>query len=205
VLDQFLDWLTQLPTLPTYLVLIVLSALENIFPPVPADVAVALGAFLAQRGKVSLIPLGVVCWLANCVSAAGMYFLGRSKGEPFFTTGWPSRLLPPPALAALKEAYAKHGMLGIFLSRFLPGVRAAVTPFAGIAGLSPLRALIPTFTASAVWYALLVAVGAALGLSWQAVRQLVDRGSAVLAAIGLVALVLFVLWLVRRTRQQRKP
>ena len=61
MLDQFLDWLTQLPTVPLYLVLLILSALENIFPPVPADVAVALGAFLAQRDKLSLIPLGIAC------------------------------------------------------------------------------------------------------------------------------------------------
>ena len=52
-MDPFLSWLASLPTLPTYVVLMLLSALENVFPPVPADVAVALGAFLAQRGEVS--------------------------------------------------------------------------------------------------------------------------------------------------------
>lgn len=202
MLDQFLDWLSKLPTVPLYVVLLVLSALENVFPPVPADVAVALGAFLAQRGKLSLIPLGVACWLANVLSAAGMYYLGRWKGAAFFATGWPSRLLPKAALDALTEAYAKHGMLGIFLSRFLPGVRAAVTPFAGIAGLSPLRALAPSFVASAIWYAFLVAVGAVLGLSWESIRILIDRTSAVLSAIGVLALVAIVVWLIRRVKKE---
>ncbi len=50
MLDRFLDWVAQLPELLVYIVLMALSALENIFPPVPADVAVVLGAFLAQRG-----------------------------------------------------------------------------------------------------------------------------------------------------------
>jgi len=197
VLDQFLDWLAQLPTVPLYVVLLLLSALENVFPPVPADVAVALGAFLAQRGKLSLIPLGIACWLANVVSAAAMYELGRKKGAVFFATGWPSRLLPPAAIAALQAAYAKHGMLGIFVSRFLPGVRAAVTPFAGIAGLPPWKAMLPTCVASAIWYSLLVAAGAALGLSWPAIRRLVDQTSAVLGAVGLLAVVLFLIWLIR--------
>lgn len=197
MLDQFLDWLTRLPTVPLYLVLLLLSSLENVFPPVPADVAVALGAFLAQRGKLSLIPLGVACWLANLLSAAAMYYLGRQKGAAFFATGWPSRLLPKAAMTALQVAYARHGMLGIFFSRFLPGVRAAVTPFAGIAGLSPWRALLPTGVASAIWYSLLVVAGATLGLSWPAIRSLVDQTSAVLGAVGLLAAGLFLIWLLR--------
>ena len=61
----------SLPRVPTYLVLMVLSALENVFPPVPADTAVALGAFLARRGEVSVVPLAALCWLANIGSAAG--------------------------------------------------------------------------------------------------------------------------------------
>ena len=58
MLDGFLDWVGSLPPLPTYVVLSVLSALENVFPPVPADVAVAVGAFLAQQGRVSAWLLG---------------------------------------------------------------------------------------------------------------------------------------------------
>ena len=72
--------------------------------------------------------------------------------------------MPPEAIAALEKAYARHGVLGIFVSRFLPGVRAAVTPFAGVVGMAPARALVPAAAASAIWYALLVAVGTVLGV-----------------------------------------
>src|SRR5262245_51789617 len=115
-----------------YAILMLLSALENVFPPVPADVAVALGAFLAQRGETSAVLIGLLCWLANTATAAGMFFVGRAYGESFFKTGWPSKLLPPPAMKALADAFERYGVVGIFLSRFLPGVRAAVTPFAGV-------------------------------------------------------------------------
>jgi membrane protein DedA with SNARE-associated domain len=201
VLDAFLDWLARLPALPTYGVLMLLSALENVFPPVPADVAVALGAFLAQRGEVSAPLLGFVCWLANTASAAGMYYLGRARGVAFFASGWPRRLLPPEAMRALHEAYQRHGVAGVFFSRFLPGVRAAVTPFAGVAGMPPLKAILPAAVASGIWYALLVSAGSALGLSWSNIRTLVDRANTVLGWIGLGFAVLFGLWLWRRTRK----
>ena len=80
----------------------------------------------------------------------------------FFRDGWGRKLMPPEMLAALEEAYGRWGTAGIFLSRFLPGLRAAVPPFAGVAGLSPARALVPAAVASAVWYAFLGSAGYAL-------------------------------------------
>lgn len=203
MVDRFLEWLAGLPTFATYLILMLLSAVENVFPPVPADTAVALGAFLAQRGEVSAMLLGVLCWAANTSSCAATYFLGRVYGAPFFSTGWRRKILPPEAMAALHEAYERHGVLGIFLSRFLPGVRAAVPPFAGVAGMPPVKALVPAAAASAIWYALLVFAGSALGLSWDAVKRLVEDANRLLSLAAATAAVLAALWLWRRIRRPR--
>ncbi len=201
MLEAFLDWLARLPPLPTYLVLALLSSVENVFPPVPADVAVALGAFLAQRGEVSAPLLGVLCWGANQLSATAVYYLARREGQAFFAHRWVRPIVPPAALDAIRGAYQRHGVTGIFLSRFLPGVRAAVLPFAGAVGLSPARALLPCAVASAVWYALLIVAGAALGLSWPRVRGLIDDSTRVLGIVGAVAAALAAWWIWRRARR----
>ena len=198
MLDRFLDWVAQLPEIAVYVVLMILSALENIFPPVPADVAVVLGAFLAQRGLTSAVLLGFLCWLANTVSAAGMFFYARHRGPSFFESGWRRQLMPPETIAALRKAYDRHGVLGIFLSRFLPGVRAAVTPFAGVVGMSPVRALLPAAIASGIWYAVLVGFGSFLGLNWDTARAKVDDANRVLAGISVVVTVAIAVWLYRR-------
>lgn len=200
MLDRFLEWVAQLPELAVYVVLMALSALENIFPPVPADVAVVLGAFLAQRGLTSAPVLGAACWLANTTSAAAMYFYARRRGPRFFESGWRRKLMPPETIAVLQTAYERHGMLGIFLSRFLPGIRAAVTPFAGVVGMPPLRALLPAAAASAIWYAVLVGFGSFIGLNWETARSMVDDANRVLAAISVVVTVAIVVWLWRRRR-----
>jgi membrane-associated protein len=198
VVDRFLEWVAQLPTLGVYGVLMSLSALENIFPPVPADVAVVMGAFLARRGVTSVWLLGAACWLANTATAAGMYFYARRHGPQFFETGWPRRLMPPESLQALQQAYARHGVLGIFISRFLPGIRAAVTPFAGVVGMDPFRALAPAFTASAIWYGFLVLAGSLLGDNWERARAIVDDTNRALALVALVATAGLAAWLWRR-------
>ena len=201
MLDRFLDWLVHLPTVPTYAVLIALSAVENVFPPVPADLAVAIGAFLAARGEVSAVLLGVLCWAANQASAAGMYFFARSHGAGFFRQGWGAKLMPKEAMAAIQEAYDRFGVLGIFLSRFLPGIRAAVTPFAGVVGMPAARALVPAAAASAIWYAFLIGAGVTLGRNLEAVKRLVDEANRTLGLVALVVAVAFAFWLWRRIKK----
>ncbi len=201
MLDRVLDALASLPVVPTYLVLMLLSALENVFPPVPADTAVALGAFLARRGEISVVPLAALCWLSNLASAALTYAFARSHGQAFFREGWGRRILTPRVLALLEETYRRWGVLGIFASRFLPGLRAAVTPFAGIAGLGAARALVPAAVASAIWYAFLAAAGYTLAHNWAAVKQLIADTNRVLAVAALAFTLLAGIWLWRSARR----
>jgi membrane protein DedA with SNARE-associated domain len=198
--EALLEWVAGLPGAAVYAVLVALSAVENVFPPVPADVAVVLGAFLAREGTVSAPLLGVLCWLGNTASSAAMYFYARAHGRRFFAHGWRRKLMPPEAIAALEKASARHGVYAIFISRFLPGLRAAVTPFAGVAKMSPARALIPSAAASAIWYAFLVVVGTLLGQSWARARTVLEDANRVLAILAVVAVAGIALawWLARR-------
>jgi len=201
VLERLLDTLASLPAVPTYLTLMALAALENVFPPVPADTALALGAFLARRGEISVVPLAVLCWLANLSSACGTYLLGRRHGRRFFRDGWGRRVMPPEVFAALEEAYARWGTAGIFVSRFLPGLRAAVPPFAGVAGFPPLQALVPAALASAIWYAFLATAGYQLAANWEAVEALVGGANRALAIVAVIVGSVAVVWIWRRTRK----
>jgi membrane protein DedA with SNARE-associated domain len=202
VLDRVLDALAALPVAPTYVVLMALSALENVFPPVPADTAVALGAFLARRGEVSVVPLAALCWLANMVSAAAMYVLARTHGPAFFREGWGRKVMPNGVMASLEEAYGRWGTAGIFVSRFFPGVRAAVTPFAGVAGLGAVQALLPAAVASAIWYTFLAFVGYEVAENWEAVKALVGTTNRVLGVGALAFVSLALVWLWRRSARR---
>jgi membrane protein DedA with SNARE-associated domain len=205
VADRFLAWVAGLPQAGVYGVLAALSAIENVFPPVPADLAVVLGALIAQRGSGTAYGLGALCWVANTVSSAAMYFYARSHGRAFFDHRWVRRLMSPPAVQALEKAYARHGLWGIFFSRFLPGLRVAVTPFAGLLGVSPVRALVPAAMASAIWYAFLIMVGTALGLNWERAKTVVGDANRVLAAVSVLATLAVALWLWRQSRRRAGP
>ena len=109
--------------------------------------------------------------------------------------------MPPSVMGVLQVAYNRYGIAGIFVSRFLPGIRAGVTPFAGVVGLSPLKAIGPAAAASAIWYAFLVTAGSALAENWDAVKRLVAEANFVLAVVAAVFAALVSFWLWRRHRK----
>jgi membrane protein DedA with SNARE-associated domain len=178
-----------------------LAALENFVPPLPADTAVALGAFLAGRGRLNLWTVFGLTWVANVAAAAAVYWLARRYGRDFFKGPTGRRLLPPPVLAHIEAQYQRHGTYGIFLSRLLPVWRAVVPPFAGIAGLSAPRALIPLALASALWYGLLTVLVGTLGTNLDAVLAVLTHVNWALGVAALGALIFLAVWIGRRLKR----
>jgi membrane protein DedA with SNARE-associated domain len=166
---------------------------------VPADTAVALGAFLAARGApISVWAVFLVTWAANVTTAVGMFYVAKSVGRPFVESRTGRRLLSPRALGRLERAYQRHHTWGIFVSRFLPGYRAVVPPFAAVAGIKPSKALPPVVLASGLYYAILVFLASRVGRNWEAVRDLLSQVGVVLLALALAATAVLVWWLRRR-------
>jgi membrane protein DedA with SNARE-associated domain len=187
--SDVLQFLEGLPPGALYLLIAALAAIENIFPPVPADSAVALGAFLAGRGTLDAWVVFGITWTANVGGAACVYGLARRHGHAFFRGPIGRKLLPPAVLERVERAYDRHGTYGIFFSRLLPVWRAVVPPFAGIAGLSPARTLIPVALASGLWYGALTFLVMRLGTDLEIVLAQVERLNRGLAIGALVLLV----------------
>ncbi len=196
-----MQWLAGLPPAGIYGVIALLAALENIFPPVPADTVVALGGFLAGQGAdVSTTGVFLATWIPNVGSAIGMYWAARTIGRDFAVSPTGRRLLSPRAMRALEAAYARHHLWGIFLSRFLPGYRAVVPPFAGLAGVGAWRALAPVALASALWYGFVVWLGHHVGSDWDGVSYALGRAGWWLGVVAAAVTALLAVLLWRRRR-----
>lgn len=178
-----------------------MAAVENIFPPVPADVAVALGAFLAGRGVMNAWLVFALAWAANVGSGATVYALARRHGRSLFEGRLGRRILSPTTVAHIEEQYRRHGTYGIFLSRLLPVWRGVVMPVAGIARVPAWRALIPMALASAVYYGALTYLVSRLGTDVEVVLRAVGRVNTVLAIVAGVLVVIIVVWIIRRRRR----
>jgi membrane protein DedA with SNARE-associated domain/uncharacterized tellurite resistance protein B-like protein len=195
---------SQLHPLAVYSVLAVLAAVENVIPPVPSDAAVALGAFLSNRGLTTPLGVFLVTWLANLAGATAVYFVARRYGRGLFETSTGRRLLAPRSLAIIEREYMRFGVAGIFFSRFLPGIRAVVPPFAGLVNLSPLRTLVPTGVASALWYGGITLLGSLVGAEWERINGIVLGVNRTLGTIAGALIVAGLIWYVVRRRQRKR-
>jgi membrane protein DedA with SNARE-associated domain/uncharacterized tellurite resistance protein B-like protein len=173
-----------------YVVLGLLAVVENVVPPVPADAAVLLGAFMSHRGVTEPSLVFAVVWVANVGGALGIYLIARRYGRQFFASARGRRLLAPEAIAVIEREYLRFGLGGIFLARLLPGIRAVVPPFAGIVNLSFPRALLPIALASGLWYGGVTVLGSVLGASWERIAAIladVNRTLGIAAVTGVAA------------------
>ncbi len=175
-------------------------------PPVPSDAAVALGAFLSIRGLTTPYAVFLVTWSANLLGAAAVYVAARRYGRRLFASQTGRRLLAPRSLALIEREYLRFGTVGIFISRFLPGIRAVVPPFAGLIGLGAWRTLLPMGIASAIWYGGITLVGALIGSEW---GRIVSILTGVNRTLGIITAVLVVVgavwyWIGRRGRARER-
>ena len=199
-MSSLLDWLGSLPDPLLYGTLVVAAFLENVFPPLPADTVIAMGAFVAARGNGTAFGVWAATMVGNVGGAMLMYGVGRRYGLPLLQRRAP-RLFPANATEQFAERFATQGMLAVLVSRFLPAVRAVVPPVAGAMGVGALRSLLAMFVASGAWYGLVCVLAFRAGANADALlARIAEQQRAVgLAAAALVLVAGAVLWWRRRS------
>lgn len=204
---EFVAWMDGLPESALYAVLWIGAATENFVPAVPADTFVALGGFLAGAGigglQVTWVFLGT--WVFNVGGALLVYWVSHRYGEGFFADGLGRHLLRPHQMERVAAFYDRWGTPAIFVSRFLPGIRAVVPIFAGVTHQGWVRVSIPIVVASALWYGGLVGLGVLVGRNLQLLDALLDRLNLTLAIAALVVAVALGLWWYRTRHPPDHP
>jgi uncharacterized tellurite resistance protein B-like protein len=104
----------------------------------------------------------------------------------------------------MEREYMRFGVIGIFLSRFLPGIRAVVPPFAGLVGLGAVRTFVPIGVASGIWYGSLTIVGALIGAQWMRITELLRGVNRTLSIVALGVAAAAAVWYLVRMRQRRR-
>lgn len=201
-MNGVLDWLASLPPLALYLALGASAAIENVFPPFPADTVVAFGSFLAARGKGSMIGSFLATWIGNMIGATAMYIVGREYGPSILQRFMRGDV--EATRARMKTLYGKYGYAALFLSRFIPGVRSIVPPFAGAAHIPIVPAILVMAVASAIWYGLITWLAFSVGANWEVLSlKLASVGRVVAIVAGALLLIAGAVWYARRRRAPR--
>ena len=205
MLQSLLDWLGGLPPVVLNLVLALLAAAENVFPPLPTDTVVAFGTWLAVRGEGSALAAFLCTWVGNVAGAAAMYGVGRRHGTDWMLRKFP-RLGDEWGEAKLKHLYSRYGIAGLVVSRFIPGARALVPPFAGALRVPAVPAIAAMAVASGAWYGLISYLAFKAGSDWEAVKGMIARSGRIVGiGASVIGLAAGLFWYVRQRRSRGSP
>lgn len=209
-MQWFMHWMQGLPIESLYALVATAAFLEGVAPPVPGDVAAAFLSFLAARSGGTWLLTTLFITTGSVGGAMVMWGIGYRYGAEWLT-GQLHRLGLSKAEAQVDEAehriedaYRKYGWVALFVSRFLPGVRAVVPAAAGALKVPFWETFTIFAVASGLWYGAIAWVAFKVGNDWESVKLAmtalardVGLGAIVLAAIlGLIG------WRLWRRRSQ---
>jgi membrane protein DedA with SNARE-associated domain len=162
----FFDWMGALPPLWAYLTLFAVAYGENIVPPIPGDMVVVFGGYLAGIGKLNLLACIGLSTVGGAVGFMTMYAIGYRVGKAVTTSdrySW----LPQSGFEKARRWMNRYGYGVVAANRFLSGARSVISLTVGMAEMSPWKTAWWCTFSSAVWCALITYAGFTVGENWE--------------------------------------
>ena len=177
-----------------YLGIVLLMALENVFPPIPSEVIMGLGGIAVARGQFNLGWLIAAGTLGTVAGNYAWYALGRRLGyrglKPFVDRHGRWLTMDWEDVERITRFFHDRGWWVVFVFRFLPTFRTIISLPAGMAKMPRWRFLLATAAGSAIWNAILAGAGLYLGNNFEALDRFVGP-VAIATIVGVVALYLY--------------
>jgi len=198
--SNFFVWMQGLSPVWAYLTLLIIAYGENVAPPIPGDMVVVFGGYLAGLGQ---LHLGVVILLSTIGGALGfmtMFVVGQRLGEALLD---PDRFrwLPREGIGKAQRWLQRYGYGVVAANRFLSGARSVISLTAGMARMDPWRTAWWCTVSALAWTGLISYAGYAVGDNWElVVAYLRAYGRVVLGLIGVLAIGGLAYWYWRRRR-----
>ncbi|HEU4994459.1 MAG TPA: DedA family protein [Gemmatimonadaceae bacterium] len=201
-MQSLLDWLVTLSPGTLYAVMSSVALLENLFPPFPSDVVLAFGSFVAAQGTGTAIGVFLATWVGSVSGAMIVYALGRKYGADRVERRMGGKHAQSTD-ARLRSLFLRYGEPAVFISRFIPGVRALVPVVAGALRLPKFRTAAMIAIASGIWYGLITYTAFRVGADWPRLRQAIGQlGSTATLIAVIVVLLAVAAWLFVRLRRK---
>jgi membrane protein DedA with SNARE-associated domain len=180
-------WVIQLIAAMGYGGIVVLTIVENVWPPIPSEVIMPLAGFMAAQGRLSWLGVILAGTLGSVLGAVPLYYLGRRIGDER-VKGFADRhgrwlTVSRADLDRAQQWFDRHGRMVVLVCRLVPGVRSLISIPAGMERMPLALFLLFTTVGAGLWTTLLVAAGYGLGANFRQVEAYLDPASYVVLAV----------------------
>lgn len=194
-----------------YFGIMLLIAIENIFPPIPSEVILTFGGFMTKQPNSSLTILGVIIFatIGSIVGALVLYYIGKILNKERLekiVSGKIGKVLRIKAkdIESADKWFDTKGNKTVFFCRFIPIVRSLISIPAGMSEMKMPKFLLYTTIGSAIWNTVLVIIGSIVGKNWEKVVEVIDKYSNVVLILLIVLFIVGVFIFYRSRKKEEK-
>jgi len=180
-----------------------LMTLESMAIPVPSEIVMTFGGWLAYEGKLSFFWVGMAGTLGCVAGSIIAYKIGEYGGRPFIVKYGKYLLLRESSVDDAEVWFKKHGNLAVFGSRLLPVVRTFISIPAGIAKMNLPIFILLSFLGSLPWCYALTYAGYYLGANYESINAYFNLFT-IIVVIAAAALLYYYLYRRKKSRKKKK-
>lgn len=200
MLEHIIQYLSELPWYWILISAMIITFLENIFPPSPSDSVLIFLGTLVGIGVIGFIPLLIIATIGSVLGFLSMFILGRYVGHRviksktiFFITA--ENIKKP------NSWIKKYGYYIIAINRFMSGTRGVISFLAGMAEMNFTPTIILASLSALIWNFILIYLGFTLGKNWRIINDYVTTYSQIiLPIIALIILILIIKYFTKKRK-----
>ncbi len=183
-----------------YAGLFALMLLESMALPIPSEVFLPMTGYLVFAGKMSFGIALAISTIGGLAGSLVIFCLGLILGRPVVYSVAKKIGISQNLLLKSEKWLSGNGSFTVFIARFVPGIRSAISVPAGVLKMNVMRFSIVTVLGSLGWSALLMYFGYSMGqVSKNAsplIGGLIDQ--LLLYAVATVSILYVIYYLVQR-------
>ncbi|MEM4313173.1 MAG: DedA family protein, partial [Thermoplasmata archaeon] len=149
-----------------YTAIFFLMMLESMMLPIPSEVIIPFGGFLAYKGYLNIYGVITAATLGGVVGSYIAFLIGYYGGRPFILKYGKYMLIDKENLNRAEKWFNKYGRISVFTTRLVPVIRTFISLPAGIAKMKTSLFLLYTFLGSLIWSIFLGILGYLLKERW---------------------------------------
>ncbi len=183
-----------------------LVLLEDFGVPVPGETILIAASIYAGAGRLNVVAVGVVGFLAAVVGDNIGFAIGHFGGRALALRWGKYVFLTSERLDKAEAFFDRHGGKIIIVARFIEGLRQANGIVAGITGMHWRRFFLFNMIGAALWVGVWVSLGYLAGNHITAIYNQITRYSLyVLIVLGVVLVAFITRHRLRRRRARPRP
>jgi membrane protein DedA with SNARE-associated domain len=193
------------PVLSTYGYLAVggFVLLEDFGVPVPGETILILGAIYAGTGRLNIVLVAAVAFVAAVIGDNIGFAIGRFGGRPLVERWGRYVLLTRERLDKATGFFERHGGKIVTVARFIEGLRQANGIIAGISGMGWPRFVAFNALGAALWVGAWTTIGDLAGSHIEAIYRTIARYEVYLGIAAAALVVAYIAWRVWHGRHGR--